>query len=267
MKGGPISHDIRVEGGGRWVWRKVGGWVDLFVSRTCCSLETHQHLPHPCLYILARVLTALLCRSRRCSLLLTTSGILKGLLRWPIFSHAAFTTRGPLIRLQDIGYPVYPTVRVCSSRDTTRRIWLNLCVLPDSTRIAYFRGRKLQGRTVTIPDHCRGVVVEREPRDQGEGPSARQEQDEDANGKELGALQVTDRFEKLVMWSHGASANSAPDPYLRGICEWLQVAPKVSILDRKQCYGIMFLAPELTICKIHSFPERKSQDRRGNVAS
>ncbi|POR33585.1 Uncharacterized protein TPAR_06217 [Tolypocladium paradoxum] len=91
-----------------------------------------------------------------------------------------------------------------------------------TTSVAYFRGRKLHAKTVALPDQCRGVLVERMPQEGGQKPS---EQDEDA--VETGAMQITASFDNMVVWSHEAVADSASDPYIRSIEEWLQVAEQI----------------------------------------
>ncbi|EQL03862.1 ribonuclease H1/H2 small subunit [Ophiocordyceps sinensis CO18] len=102
----------------------------------------------------------------------------------------------------------------------------------DSTSVAYFRGRKLKGRTVALPDNFKGVVVERRPREKGGKQSDIQEHDgESADAVETEALQVTARFEQVLVWSHGASIDPATDPCVRGFDEWLQVAAKVRTLQ------------------------------------
>lgn len=95
----------------------------------------------------------------------------------------------------------------------------------DGTNVAYFRGRKLHGKTVPLPEQCRGVVVERKANEQqpeqGDG-------DEDSAVVEVGTMQVTADFDEMVVWGHEAVADAAGDPCVRSIEEWLQVADKVS---------------------------------------
>ncbi|KAK5998119.1 DNA replication licensing factor mcm6 [Cladobotryum mycophilum] len=98
----------------------------------------------------------------------------------------------------------------------------------DEIKTAYFRGRKLKGKTITLPDQCRGVVLKRS----GESPGSEQEEVEEEDGDEAGApkvgeMQVMAEFDKMVVWSHENVTDSATDPYLRSVDEWLQVASQI----------------------------------------
>ncbi|OIW32274.1 ribonuclease H1 small subunit [Coniochaeta ligniaria NRRL 30616] len=100
----------------------------------------------------------------------------------------------------------------------------------DGPRIAYFRGRKLHGKTVKLPEGYRGVVVEK----QAAPPAAAQpEQDaadlqqEDAEDQvPLGSLETKADFDELVVWGHEAMADAASDPYMR-IGEWTRLAEQI----------------------------------------
>lgn len=95
----------------------------------------------------------------------------------------------------------------------------------DGTNTAYFRGRKLLGKTVALPEQYRGVVVERK----ADKPQNVQETAENGDEQpvEISAMQVTAGFDEMVVWGHEAVANAEADPYTRSIEEWLQVAEQV----------------------------------------
>ncbi|UNI20406.1 hypothetical protein JDV02_006496 [Purpureocillium takamizusanense] len=102
-----------------------------------------------------------------------------------------------------------------------------------TTGTAYFRGRKLQGTTVPIPNDFEGVVVERK---QLEGPVAPSDPaghghgvvgDADADAAEEGVMRVTAHFDEIAVWSHDVAADSAFDPYIRSIEEWLHVSEQI----------------------------------------
>ncbi|KAM5386743.1 hypothetical protein ACJZ2D_000036 [Fusarium nematophilum] len=99
----------------------------------------------------------------------------------------------------------------------------------DGTKVAYFRGRKLYGKTVKLPDQCRGVVLERK-QDKDAQPAIEEQQTEDgdAEAEQIGAMQVTAEFDEMVVWGHEAVADSTGDPYVRSMEEWLQVADLVN---------------------------------------
>lgn len=44
---------------------------------------------------------------------------------------------------------------------------------------------------------------------------------------EQGKMQVTARFDEVILWGHHTSVDAEADPYIRGIEEWLEVSEKV----------------------------------------
>ncbi|KPM40072.1 hypothetical protein AK830_g6493 [Neonectria ditissima] len=97
----------------------------------------------------------------------------------------------------------------------------------DGTKVAYFRGRKLQGKAIKLPAQCRGVVVERR-KDEAPPADVTQQPDHDDDPPEMvGSMQVTAEFDEMVVWEHEALADAAGDPYIRGMEEWLQVADQI----------------------------------------
>ncbi|KAK7431383.1 hypothetical protein QQZ08_002154 [Neonectria magnoliae] len=98
----------------------------------------------------------------------------------------------------------------------------------DGTKVAYFRGRKLQGKAIKLPAQCQGVVVERK---KDEAPPADVAQPLDDGGdppEVVESMQVTAEFDEMIVWEHEALADAAGDPYIRSMEEWLQVADQVS---------------------------------------
>ncbi|RGP80112.1 ribonuclease h2 subunit c [Fusarium longipes] len=95
----------------------------------------------------------------------------------------------------------------------------------DGTELAYFRGRKLQGKVVKLPEVCRGVVVERVPEQDPE--TTIEQSDQDAEQEQTGSMQVTAEFDEIVVWGHETVADASVDPYVRSMEEWLQLADKI----------------------------------------
>ncbi|KAK3307629.1 ribonuclease H2 non-catalytic subunit-domain-containing protein [Chaetomium strumarium] len=97
----------------------------------------------------------------------------------------------------------------------------------DGISTAYFRGRKLQGRTVKLPDGCRGVVAATSA---AEEPSRRPEEadviDLEAETPQA-SLQVQAEFDEIVVWAHEAAVDASADPYMRGVEEWVALAEKI----------------------------------------
>lgn len=102
----------------------------------------------------------------------------------------------------------------------------------DGTKVAYFRGRKLYGKAVKLPEGYRGVVVQ-----QGDVniPAIQQPEvevtDLENEGEEpvpTGTLETKAEFEEMVVWGHETVADAASDPYARSMEEWLTVADQVT---------------------------------------
>jgi hypothetical protein len=108
---------------------------------------------------------------------------------------------------------------------------LNYSII-DGTRVAYFRGRKLLGKTVKLPEGYRGVVVETETPPPA---TAEPEQDVVDLGKDeveervaLASLETKAEFEEFVVWGHEAMADATSDPYVR-IEDWTRLAEQVRL--------------------------------------
>lgn len=97
-------------------------------------------------------------------------------------------------------------------------------------KTAYFRGRKLHGRTVSLPDTYRGVVAQKSVVD----PTVAGPGDEDS----LGCMEVRAEFDEIVVWGHEALAEAEADPYVRSVHEWLTLAEQVLLLSWTSCLSV-----------------------------
>ncbi|KIL86856.1 hypothetical protein FAVG1_10112 [Fusarium avenaceum] len=100
-------------------------------------------------------------------------------------------------------------------------------VADDGTKLAYFRGRKLQGKVVKLPEQCRGVVVERAPEKDPKTATEEPVEDVDEEQEKTESMQITAEFDEMVVWGHESVADASADPYVRSMEEWLQVADQV----------------------------------------
>lgn len=106
----------------------------------------------------------------------------------------------------------------------------------DGHDTAYFRGRKLRGKTVQVPEGYSGVVLEKTDQVliRPKLPSivdVDDELDEDAEDRpiETKVMNQKGAFDKVIVWGH-ESLPADDDAYVRGIHEWIQFAQKVSLL-------------------------------------
>lgn len=101
---------------------------------------------------------------------------------------------------------------------------------PDGKRVAYFRGRKLHGRALRLPEGYRGAVVDKTepPKPQGPRPDEPEVVDlEPEDEMPLGALETKAEFDDIVIWGHETVADTNSDPYVRGVEEWMKLAEKI----------------------------------------
>lgn len=96
---------------------------------------------------------------------------------------------------------------------------------------SYFRGRKLMGRDVKIPEGYTGAVFVKG--DTG-GTTKRGEklEEEDAveEGEEVQALEEVASFDKIVLWGH-ESLVEGDDAFGKGVEEWIGFAEAVSFVS------------------------------------
>jgi ribonuclease H2 subunit C len=86
--------------------------------------------------------------------------------------------------------------------------------------VAHFRGRKLLGQTVNLPEGYHGAAV-----CVTDAPLAEHNHynnnEEDSNTK---VAQQVAEFDKFVIWKHDNLPNATEDAYIKGIDEWMQLA-------------------------------------------
>ncbi|OQD64995.1 hypothetical protein PENPOL_c006G10803 [Penicillium polonicum] len=96
----------------------------------------------------------------------------------------------------------------------------------DNTQTAHFRGRKLRGRRVALPDGYQGVVAT--PTDRVLPATQRAESDgaEDVEAEPeepVKIMEMQSTFDEFVVWGHEALP-AADDTFVKGVEEWLQFA-------------------------------------------
>lgn len=106
---------------------------------------------------------------------------------------------------------------------------------------AYFRGRKLHGRAVTIPEDYRGVLAQKQESAPGnEAEKLEDDQAESLDDTQEGKLQVTGEFQDIMVWGHESVADPSSDHHIRGMEEWMEVSKKVR-------QSVLFAVPGLLV--------------------
>lgn len=110
----------------------------------------------------------------------------------------------------------------------------------DGTSTAYFRGRKLHGATLKLPEGYRGVVgvptAPAEDKKQRSHIETVDLTDEKPEGTKQGTLDVKAQFDEIVIWNHESAGDATADPYLRGMEEWLALSEEIhsyTVPDKK----------------------------------
>ena len=119
---------------------------------------------------------------------------------------------------------------MCSSPETN----INGDII-DGELESYFRGRKLRGQEVDLPEGYRGVIVKEagkektalQSHDKGDGDEEVEEGEEEQ--EEATILKEVGSFEKIVVWNHESMVNG-DDAFVKGVSEWIDFAEAVSSL-------------------------------------
>ncbi|KAK4202823.1 ribonuclease H2, subunit C [Triangularia verruculosa] len=95
------------------------------------------------------------------------------------------------------------------------------------TKEAYFRGRKLKGKSVALPEGYKGVVAISSLPDQNVDADVI-DLEKDSHGK----LEVQAEFDEVVVWGHESLADAGADGYVRSLEEWVGVAGAIHCFDQ-----------------------------------
>lgn len=99
---------------------------------------------------------------------------------------------------------------------------------------AYFRGRKLHGRAVAIPEDYRGVLALKQEITAGKEVEKSEDDQAVSLDAQEGTLQVAGEFQDMIVWGHESVADPSSDHHIRGMDEWIDVSKKV----RRCCFAV-----------------------------
>ncbi|KAF2772779.1 ribonuclease H1 small subunit [Teratosphaeria nubilosa] len=143
----------------------------------------------------------------------------------------------PPSKLQKLTPNLLPcTIKHNGPIHTSKRHWCpSTDADTDKTSTSYFRGRKLRGRTVKLPEGYTGVVLQRTEKLLESKrkaalpvPEIEQEDEEDEfamreDGKEEEEVKLMEQmgtFDEAVVWGH-ENVPEDEDEYVKGIDEWI----------------------------------------------
>ncbi|KAJ4392639.1 hypothetical protein N0V85_006912 [Neurospora sp. IMI 360204] len=120
-------------------------------------------------------------------------------------------------------------------------------------KVSYFRGRKLHGKTLPLPEGYKGVVASKAPKQEREEEKKKArlpeqmsfvmdndnepevvdlEAEDGGSGQGSepevgGGMEIQAEFEEVVVWGHENLADAGGDAYVRGVEEWIAFANKI----------------------------------------
>ncbi|KAH8696096.1 ribonuclease H2 non-catalytic subunit-domain-containing protein [Talaromyces proteolyticus] len=108
------------------------------------------------------------------------------------------------------------------SVDISQRYWKPVESENDDSHTAYFRGRKLRGRTVQLPEGYQGVVAV--PSDRVLPATKKDVEGEDTVASEpVKVLETQSTFDEFIVWGH-ETLPAADDAFVKGVEEWVKFA-------------------------------------------
>ncbi|KIW21084.1 hypothetical protein PV08_01663 [Exophiala spinifera] len=123
----------------------------------------------------------------------------------------------------------------------------------DQTKTAYFRGRRLRGRVIAIPQGYHGVVARSTDRYLPQPPKPRPtytavdedieiEDEEEEPPEPVKVLEEVTTFDDVIVWGHD-QVPSQDDAFVKGLEEWISFAeaihgkPRAADTDKPQQAG------------------------------
>ncbi|KAF2838780.1 ribonuclease H1 small subunit [Patellaria atrata CBS 101060] len=102
----------------------------------------------------------------------------------------------------------------------------------DGKQITYFRGRKLEGHTVRVPEGYQGAVIQPTNKiysDPSRNISALYGDMEDGENDDILRIEVkvaeqVASFDEIMVWGHEAFPDTTEDAYVKGVDEWVSFA-------------------------------------------
>ncbi|KAK8192016.1 ribonuclease H2, subunit C [Phyllosticta capitalensis] len=94
----------------------------------------------------------------------------------------------------------------------------------DGTQTTFFRGRKLKGKELKLPDGYRGALLSTTNRTLPKDNVQAGEEEDDDEEAEIRVIEEVGQFDRVVVWGHESVPDEAEDPYSRGLTEWLSFA-------------------------------------------
>ncbi|KAH8808699.1 ribonuclease H2, subunit C [Xylogone sp. PMI_703] len=117
--------------------------------------------------------------------------------------------------------------------DVSKKYWTP-SKMPDGKSTAYFRGRKLVGKTLVLPDGYRGVVLTptETPKPTTQEPEVIDVDADEPEEEIAGFMEQHASFDGVLVWGHEVGL-SEEDTYIKGVEEWIGFAKKIHSYDEE----------------------------------
>lgn len=103
----------------------------------------------------------------------------------------------------------------------------------DGTKTAYFRGRRLRGKSLKVPQGYKGLILKSTEKTLVEAVPVQiveEEADDDESEEELPEpvkiIEKVSSFEEMTIWGHD-HVPSAEDDFIKGVEEWIAFAEAI----------------------------------------
>ena len=97
----------------------------------------------------------------------------------------------------------------------------------DGTHEAYLRGRRLQGKEVTLPTGYEGIITQDGGVQKLEVRDAMYEDEGEEEQEDVGVLNEVGSFDRVMLWEHEKIVED-DDVFVKGVTEWVGFAEAVS---------------------------------------
>ncbi|KAJ5102733.1 hypothetical protein N7532_003262 [Penicillium argentinense] len=145
----------------------------------------------------------------------------------------AFQGTMPSTQSEENGTKYTPNILPCRIHhdgpiESANRFWAPKSDEQDKIETSHFRGRKLRGRRVAIPDGYQGVIAT--PTDRILPSSQTIDKNEELvevqPEEPVKVLEVQGTFDEVVVWGH-EHIPAADDAYVKGLEEWIKFAETI----------------------------------------
>lgn len=96
----------------------------------------------------------------------------------------------------------------------------------DNTKTAHFRGRRLRGEVVKLPENYQGLVLKATDQTIIEPVPPAEEDEEPELPEPVKIVEVVSTFEEVTIWGHD-QVPASDDTFVKGVEEWISFAEAI----------------------------------------